>query len=203
MRRPDRYAFRGPPKPPRISEAEALRRTLAAIRTMRALPDRERRFLLAGTKSAMPQYVVEFSDLVAQAEQTQDDVDPREVFKPTRADVADAVIAYGWFSQLSLLDWNVREFEDVTARYRAGYGRAALVDDQRFLNWYAAGFTLKLIGERLKLNEHQAEQRLEGIAENLCKIANGRAKLADIVERQRTRKLHQARSRDLARRAGI
>lgn len=56
-----------PPRAPYISEAEVFARTLTAIRTLKAMPDRERRFLAAGSKIAWVQVILERGDENAQA----------------------------------------------------------------------------------------------------------------------------------------
>lgn len=66
-----------PPRAPYISEAEVFERTLTAIRTLKAMPDRERRFLASGTKAAWPATLVEWSDLLA-----REGNDPKKDFKP-------------------------------------------------------------------------------------------------------------------------
>ena len=48
-----------------ISEAEVFSRTLTAIRTLKAMPDRERRFLASGTKAAWPAWTPSKSRLHA------------------------------------------------------------------------------------------------------------------------------------------
>lgn len=169
-----------------ISEDEAFSRTIAAIKTLKAMPDHERRFLMAGTKSGWVQTLVEWSDLVAQAEQTKDDYDPLERYRPKRAEISDALIAGEWFAKLAILPWNIDEFGRCLARYRAGLARTPQVEDQKFITLYAFGFSLKIIGERIGLNEQQAERRLLEIRDALSAIANGRARFADIdtIERQ-------------------
>lgn len=79
MRKPRQ--FTAPRYIPRIPEDEVFARVLSAIKTIKAMPDAERRFLMAGTKSGWVQTLVEWADLVAQAEQPKDDVEPREVYR--------------------------------------------------------------------------------------------------------------------------
>lgn len=188
-----RYAIRPRPRAPVISEDEVFARVVTAIKTLKAMPDRERRFLMAGTKSGWVQTLVEWSDLVAQAELPQDELDVRDRYEPKRAEISDAIIAGEWFAKLAVLLWNVDEFERCLGRYRAGSAKSPQVDDQKILNWYAAGWSLKLIGERLGFNEHQIERRLSEIRLALWSIANGRARLADTSARQRERKRDKAR----------
>lgn len=169
-----RYAS---PRIPYISEEEVFARTLTAIRTLKAMPDRERRFLLAGTKAAWPATLVEWSDLLAQAEQTPDDIEPREKITPKRSEISDALVAGEWFAKLALLPENVDEFHRVVEGYRAGRLKTPQVEDQRFLTLHSQGWSLKLIGSRFKLDENQAERRLYEIARNLWRIANQTARI--------------------------
>jgi hypothetical protein len=183
-----------PPRTPYISEAEVFSRTLTAIRTLKAMPDRERRFLASGTKAAWPATLVEWSDLLAQAEQTPDDIEPREKINPKRSEISDALVAGEWFAKLALLPENIDEFEKRVEEYRRGrdaYGnivRSPQVDDQRLLTLYSQGWSLKLIGQRFGWNENQCERRLFEIARNLHRIANKTARYADLYRIQKLSK---------------
>lgn len=174
-----------PPRAPYISEAEVFARTLTAIRTLKAMPDRERRFLASGTKAAWPATLVEWSDLLAQAEQTPDDIEPREKINPKRSEISDALVAGEWFAKLALLPENIDEFEACVERYRIGKVKSPQVDDQRLLTLYSQGWSLKLIGQRFTMNEHECERRLNEIARNLFRIANKTARYADLYRIQK------------------
>lgn len=169
-----------PPRAPYISEADVFARTLTAIRTLKAMPDRERRFLASGTKAAWPATLVEWSDLLAQAEQTPDDIEPRERITPKRAEISDALVAGEWFAKLALLPVNIDEFEKRVEGYRTGVYKSPQVDDQRLLTLYSQGWSLKLIGQRFGWNDQQCERRFNEIARNLFLIANKTARYADL-----------------------
>lgn len=169
-----------PPRMPYISEAEVFERTLTAIRTLKAMPDRERRFLASGTKAAWPATLVEWSDLLAQAEQTPDDIEPREKINPKRSEISDALVAGEWFAKLALLPENIDEFEKRVEQYRIGKAKSPQVIDQRILTLWAFGWSLRLIGQRFGWNENQTERRLYEIARNLFRIANKTARFADL-----------------------
>lgn len=175
---------------PRLSKWEVERRVLASVRALRAMSDPERRFLLAGTKSGWVQTLVEWSDLVARAESREETPDTFR-HDPTRAEIADAMIAGEWFARLAILPKNVREFEGCVARYRAGWIKSPRIEDQRIVSWVAFGFSFKAVGERIRTNEHEAERRFSEIVDDLWEIANGTAKFADIEARERSRRQHQ------------
>ena len=175
-----------------IPEPDVLRRTLTAVRTLKALPDRERRFLTSGTKSGWVPHLVEWSDLVAQAELVDDDIAPPERVRPSRPEIADAMIAGEWFAKLALIPENIDEFEARVDLYRQKKRKSAQVADQEFLTWLSLGWTLKSIGERLRINENQAERRGNEISRNLFRIANGTARICNPEDRQREREAHCA-----------
>lgn len=193
-KRTDRYA-----SPDWIDEAEVFSRVLTAIRTLRAMPDQERRFLASGTKAAWPETLVEFSDLVARADGPVESDSIPVRHDPKRTEISDALVAGEWFARLALLHENYADFERRILEFRAGSRPTPQVDDQRFLTWYAQGWSLKNIGQRLGLNEHEAERRLYEIARSLWRIANGAARLVDPETSIRGRKLAEAR--DSLRRA--
>ena len=202
-----------------ISEADVLRRTLTAIRTLKAMPDRERRFLTSGSKSFLAtlgsvltwhdanahedtkleplervcegpvRYMSPTSRYVPEKEQEGS----REQQRPSRADISDAMIAGEWFAKLALLPENIDEFEARVDLYRQKKRRSPQVGDQEFMTWLSLGWTLKSIGERLKLNENQAERRGHEISRNLWRIANGTARVCDIDDRRRERERAKAR----------
>jgi len=174
-----------PPRTPYISEAEVFSRTLTAIRTLKAMPDRERRFLASGTKAAWPATLVEWSDLLAQAEQTPDDVEPREKINPKRSEISDALVAGEWFAKLALLPENIEEFEQCIEAYRTGMAKTPQVRDQKIVTLYSQGWSLKLIGQRFGWNENQCERRLFEIARNLWRIGNKTARYADLYRIQK------------------
>jgi hypothetical protein len=152
------------------------------------MPDRERRFLASGTKAAWPATLVEWSDLLAQAEQTPDDIEPREKINPKRLEISDALVAGEWFAKLALLPENVEEFEHCVEAYRIGKTKSPQVIDQRLLTLYSQGWSLKLIGQRFGWNENQCERRLFEIARNLWRVANKTARYADLYKLQKLSK---------------
>ena len=182
-----------------IPEADVLRRVLTSIRTLKAMPDRERRFLVSGTKSAWVPILVEWADLVAQAENPPDDCGPREKTTPTRAEVGDALAAGEWFAKLALLPENYQGFQRRLAIYRESKSHSPQVDDQKILAWVAGGWSLRLIGERIKLNEDQAERRFNEISRNLFRIANGTARLIDPEAEERGAIAARKRCEELCR----
>lgn len=172
-------------KQPYISEAEVFSRTLTAIRTLKAMPDRERRFLASGTKAAWPATLVEWSDLLAQAEQTPDDIEPREKINPKRSEISDALVAGEWFAKLALLPENIDEFEQCVEAYRIGMAKSPQVRDQKILTLYSQGWSLRLIGQRFAMNDQMLERRLNEIARSLFRIANRTARYADLYRIQK------------------
>lgn len=196
MRRPNRYAVRTVPRAPLITEAEVFARVLTAIKTIKAMPDGERRFLIAGTKSGWVQTLVEWSDLVAQAEQPKDDVDVRERYHPKRAEISDAIIAGEWFARLAIIPRNVSEHERQMHLYRAGLIKSRLVVDQVILDLWASGWSVFLIGghSRVRMSEKEVLARFKIIASDLYEIANGTAELSNVDARQRAERDRQART---------
>ena len=116
-----------------------------------------------------------------------DDIDHRTDKQPVkRADIADAMIAGGWFNALALLEWNIDEFTHACREWQRGRRGRPWVDDQKIIWRHARGVSLRTIGTELsggKLNEHQVEHRLTQISGHLADIANGRARLVDPLTR--------------------
>lgn len=274
MRKPNRYAARFAierRRTPAIPEDAAFGRVLSAIRTIEAMPDRERRFLTSGqglwlaklgskltwhdlnshedknleplhrVHVDIPADIAEFFGLPGDRVDRMPDTPPtpmrvgdvcqarvdfrnermaarakrrginpvkfvpavgyipekepeesRESFRPTRAQVSDAIVAGEWFAKLALMPENIDEFERRLDQYANGGRRSPQVDDQRILSFYAFGWSLKLIGERYGLNEFQTERRIAEIRTSVHRIANGWARLADIENRGISRKAEQA-----------
>lgn len=196
MRRPNRYAIRSAPRPALIPEAEVFARVLTAIKTLKAMPDRERRFLMAGTKSGWVQTLVEWSDLVAQAEQPKDDFEPREKHHPKRAEISDAIVAGEWFALLAIIPRNVSEHERQLRFYQAGIHKSRLIVDQVILDLWASGWSVFHIGghSRVRMSEKEVLARFKIIAADLYEIANGTAELANVDARKRAERGRQVRA---------
>ena len=188
--------FTAPRYIPRIPEDEVFARVLSAIRTIKAMPDAERRFLMAGKKSGWVQTLVEWSDLVAQAEQPKDDFEPREKHHPKRAEISDAIVAGEWFALLAIIPRNVSEHERQFRLYQAGIHKSRLIVDQVILDLWASGWPVDYIAahSRVRMSEKEVLARFKIIAEDLWKIANGTAKLADVHARNRAERHRQART---------
>ncbi|MFD1330782.1 DUF6362 family protein [Methylopila musalis] len=86
------------PKEP-IAPLDVERRLLRAMMTLRALPDREARFLRVG--SGWPDYVREFMDAYGAVEA----IVPR--FRPSPADISDCLTALAWARHLQAHEWRV------------------------------------------------------------------------------------------------
>lgn len=69
------------------------------MKTLRAVPDKERRFFIV--KSSSPDYVREYID----AYDPDDDAMPR--FQPTPADVSDYLTALSWVRHLDKAAWRI------------------------------------------------------------------------------------------------
>lgn len=88
----------------RVPRAEVERRILTAMKTLRALPDRN--YFIQ--RSSSPDYVQEAVTAYGAAE----DIAPR--FQPTPADVSDCLTALSWVRHLEKNDWRLiwwRSFE--------------------------------------------------------------------------------------------
>lgn len=251
--------YRHHPTPQSISDVDAYERVIRAVRTIDAMPDRERRFLMAGQGSWLAKLgnVWTWHDANAQHDTVLDPLErvvvhrktrhapafadpvvrdpdmpptprrirdaalgvathrrmrmhsvdqnkgtrrdqfvpaasryvpkkepdpPREVFRPSRKDISDAMIAGAWFAALALRAENVCEFEKSRDAYRRGKSKTTWVDDQRIVAMHARGASLKTIGGSLrggKLNAEQVEVRIRQIARSLSEIANGRSRPHD------------------------
>lgn len=94
-------------KPDRkVDILEVERRIIRAMKTLRSLPDRERRFHTVG--SAWPPYAQEAMDAYASVEA----IAPR--FNPSPFDVSDFLTALSWARHLPKKDWDIlwwRSFE--------------------------------------------------------------------------------------------
>ncbi|MEZ2220750.1 DUF6362 family protein [Rhizobium sp. RCC_161_2] len=92
------------PAPPiatvsRVSRTNVQERVIRAMKTLRALPDREKRFFIV--KSSSPDYVREYMDAYDQ----DNDIVPR--FNPTPADVSDCLTALSWIRHLDKRAWQI------------------------------------------------------------------------------------------------
>jgi hypothetical protein len=90
----------------RVPRSEVQERLAVAMKTLRALPDRERRFFVV--KSTSPDYVHEYID----AYNSVDEVLPK--FRPTPSDVSDCLVALSWVRHMRKEQWQIlwwRSFE--------------------------------------------------------------------------------------------
>ncbi len=72
---------------------------MRAMKTLRAVPDRERRFFIV--KSSSPDYIREYLD----AYDPDDDIQPR--FQPTPRDISDYLTALSWVRHLDRSAWKI------------------------------------------------------------------------------------------------
>lgn len=82
-----------------MSRTDVAERLLTAMKTLRALPDREKRFFIV--KSSSPDYVRAYMD----AYDPDNDYGPR--FQPTPADVSDCLVALSWIRHLEFSAWKI------------------------------------------------------------------------------------------------
>lgn len=83
----------------RLTPAEVERRILRACKTIRALPDRERKFQI--THNAWPDMVRDVADAYGYTEERM----PR--FNPSPADVSDCLVALEWVRGLNRQEWRL------------------------------------------------------------------------------------------------
>jgi hypothetical protein len=79
---------------------------MTAMKTLRALPDKERRFFVV--RSTSPEYVQEYIDAYNAIEM----IIPE--YRPTPADVSDCLVALSWIRHLHKNQWKIlwlRSFE--------------------------------------------------------------------------------------------
>jgi hypothetical protein len=72
---------------------------MTAMKTLRAVPDKERRFFIV--RSSSPDYIRDYID----AYDPEADTQPR--FQPTPADVSDYLTALSWVRHLDLAAWRI------------------------------------------------------------------------------------------------
>jgi hypothetical protein len=94
-----RAAPRIAPSKVQIPRSDVDLRLMTAMKTLRAVPDRERRFFIQ--RSSSPNYIREYID----AYDPEDDVQPR--FQPTPADVSDYLTALSWVRHLDRSAWRI------------------------------------------------------------------------------------------------
>lgn len=94
-----RPAPRVGPSNVRVSRTDIERRLMTGMKTLRAVPDRERRFFVL--KSSSPDYIREYID----AYDPDDDIQPR--FQPTPIDVSDYLTALSWVRHLDKAAWRI------------------------------------------------------------------------------------------------
>lgn len=99
--KPELRVYRGPLATETVncSIADCETRLMRAMMTLRAMPDRERRFFIV--KSNMPPYVQEQIDAYAAVEEHA----PR--FEPTPFDVGDYLTALSWARHLPRTQWRI------------------------------------------------------------------------------------------------
>ncbi|MFZ4807503.1 MAG: hypothetical protein ACOYLQ_09620 [Hyphomicrobiaceae bacterium] len=112
------------------------RRVLRAIRTLGVLRDREADWLRY--KACWPATLVEWSDLLAQAENPDLEAKPAR-FEPTRSDLGDYLTALSWWARLA------------PGPRRPGRLRG----DQLIVMLVAYEFSFKSIGQRMEFNRHE------------------------------------------------
>lgn len=83
----------------RVSRTEVGNRLMTAMQTLRAVPDRERRFFVP--RSSSPDYIRSYID----AYDPDDDIQPR--FQPTPFDVSDYLTALSWVRHLDKHEWKI------------------------------------------------------------------------------------------------
>jgi hypothetical protein len=83
----------------KVSRTEVEDRLMRGMKTLRAVPDRERRFFIV--KSSSPDYVREYLD----AYDPDDDIQPR--FQPSPRDISDYLTALAWVRHLDRAAWRI------------------------------------------------------------------------------------------------
>lgn len=81
----------------KVSRSDVQERLMTAMRTLRALPDKERRFFIV--KSTSPDYIHDYIDAYNSVEQVM----PR--FRPTPSDVSDCLVALSWVRHMRKDQW--------------------------------------------------------------------------------------------------
>lgn len=83
----------------RVPRSEVERRLMIAMKTIRAMPDRERRFFII--KSSSPDYIHEYID----AYNSVDEIMPK--FRPKPQDIDDCLVALAWIRHLPKKTWQI------------------------------------------------------------------------------------------------
>lgn len=157
--------------PELVSLEQTERRILRAIRTLRCVRDPDAAFLAAGSRVMWPAILREWSDLLAQAENPDDDRPVLSPFQPTRFDLGDYLIALGWVTELAQMSSKPRP-----RRRRAGEENWPQDADQELLWLVAHEFDFRSIGQRGRfrgMHEHQLRRRYDSVLTNCWRIANG------------------------------
>lgn len=81
----------------KVSRSNVQDRIMTAMQTLRALPDKERRFFIV--KSNSPDYIHDYIDAYNSVEQVM----PR--FRPTPSDVSDCLFALSWVRHMRKDQW--------------------------------------------------------------------------------------------------
>lgn len=145
---------------------------MRAIRTLACVTDPERSFLAAGSKSQWPQTLVEWADLVAQAE-NQEIGAAVTPFRPTPEDIGDYLVALEWVAAL-------RRMPRVAGRTVRKGRRDRMTPDQEIVWLVAWEFSFEEIGRRIGRNALHTRRRYRSIVDDLWRIANGYVRLVDI-----------------------
>lgn len=151
-----------------ISIADVERRILRAVRTLKCVRDRDKAFLSAGSRSSMPAYKVEWSDLVARAELQEPEPGLAAPFFPTRADIGDYLTALDWVAGLARLPSKraPRAKRRVTSEFPSA-------TDQLILFLIAFEFSFAAVGRKINKNEFEVKRRYRAILDDCWRIANG------------------------------
>lgn len=107
-------------------------RLLTAMKTIRALPDRERRFMVM--KGASISYVQEYLDAYASTDVRV------PMFVPTPTDVTDCLVALSWVRHVDKKSWKImwlRSFDFSFGLIAKYIGRS----DETARRWYREGIT--------------------------------------------------------------
>lgn len=83
----------------RVPRSDIHDRLMTAMKTLRALPDREKRFFVV--KSTSPDYVHEYIDAYNSVEELM----PK--FRPTPSEVSDCLVALSWIRHMRKDQWQI------------------------------------------------------------------------------------------------
>lgn len=185
-----------------VSRVDVEQRVLRGIRTLRAVEDREKRFLTSGSRSSWPDEFERMANALRDARfrglsniglkrltvtdlddlhfgPVQDPDRPRQ-FQPTRQDMNDYLVACEWWAGLARLPSKPQ-------RQRRLVSGEARDIQQKIVERFALAWSWTQIADAERCSDDQVKREYRHAIDDCWRIANGTVKLIDRVEQERKR----------------